>query len=56
MMQEHERSRASPSTISGRSELTRGKQCVQSRNGKRGWVRAPFSLLTYVNIDRARRS
>ena len=28
----------------------RGKQCVQPRNGKRGWVRAPFSILTYVNI------
>ena len=37
-------------------ELTRGKQCVQSRNGKRGWVRAPFSILMYVNIDRTRRN
>ena len=31
-------------------QAARGKQCVQPRNGKRGWVRAPFSILTYVNI------
>src|SRR5690349_9030488 len=28
----------------------RGKRCVQPRNGKRGWVSAPFPILTYVNI------
>ena len=28
----------------------------QSRNGKRGWVRAPFSILMYVNIDRTKRN
>ena len=35
MMQERERSRVQPLDD---QPLTREKQCVQSRNGKRGWV------------------